>query len=255
MTKKNEQVIIGRGGYGTIYYYQNNPKIVIKESYQKCDNLQREFVNYEKSYRAFLQYTREKKVSRSQACILRPSQYKKINTKCLFKMARVVPLSGIYTWQAYLNEEDEPDLDKVFKDDDKIRGRYMGPGTLENNGFDLAKLSYGAGMLIGIVHYGAKLDGIDTELIVGKTLYGNGSDIGVGKGCRLFLIDFDKTNVWPEKEADIVEKLGWSMTAELYYPSKTNKYHSDFIRGYYEVAEHYGYKKLAEKVIREEMDY
>lgn len=121
----------------------------------------------------------------------------------------------------------------------------MGPAKLSKH-FDVNTLAYSAGILIGIVQYGAHLNGLDVELVLGKT---NNND-----DPNMFLIDFDQTETWgtpsdKKEEKRIVSELSWTLVAEPYFPNINSKYHSHFVKGYYEVADYYGYLNLAEKVI------
>lgn len=254
----SDKVIIGRGGFGEVYYYKDRPGVAYKETHSKCDDLKREYTTWSKAYNAFIRYSSSQKSMRKRVCILHPSDWKrspKNRGRCIFKMGRVVPLdfgkpkSTKYTWQAYIGNEDEPHMDRVVKVGDKIRGRYMGPKTLEKY-FDVSELANDAGILIGIVHYCAKLDGTDTELIVGK-LY---SAKGVSQKCRLFLIDFDQVRPWdpkelPQKMSDIVKRLSWPLDAEPYWPDRESPYYDSFKKGYLKVAKKCGYEELAQKVL------
>lgn len=240
MTSKPKKIIIGRGGFGTVYYYSDRPGIAYKESHTKCDDIRKEYEIWKKAYNAYIKYG---KSIRKKACILHPSNWKEFDSTCMFQMARVVPLEGNYTWQAYIGDDENPERDLVFIKEGKIRGRYMGPQTLSKY-FNVEELAYDAGILIGIVHFCAKLDGKDTELIVGKLHKEEDSK------CRLFLIDFDQTGSWEgleEKEA--IDTLTWSLDAEPYYPNEDSPYYDSFKEGYLKVAQKCNLEGFAEKIL------
>jgi len=241
------KVIIGRGGFGEVYYYKDNPGIAYKENHRRCHDLQKEYKMWNQAYRAFIKYTNSRKNLRKNICIPRPSGWRKSPTngeKCIFKTARIIPLKGKYTWQAYIGNTDDPNLDKVVKTNNTIRGRYVGPNVLAKY-FDVEKLAYEAGLLIGIVHYCAKLNGTDTELVIGKTVS--------KKDLQLFLIDYDQVCPWnPEDpQSKIVRELSWALSAEPYWPTPESPYHQSFRKGYLEVAQTCGYEDLAKKVLQD----
>ena len=252
MTTK--KVVIGRGGHGEVYYLSENPNIAYKQTHKECKNLKKEYTNWSKAYRKYIDYTSGKnRHIRDIGHIPRPSNWDRNNSGCVFQLARVKPIEGKYTWQAYIGEVDEPNMDKNVTSNNAIRGRYMGPETLSKY-FDVNSLAYTAGILIGIVQYGAHLNGLDVELVLGKT---NNND-----DPNIFLIDFDQTETWgstgtaktwgstdKKEEKRIVSELSWTLIAEPYFPNINSKYHSHFVKGYYEVADYYGYLNLAEKVI------
>lgn len=253
---KNEKVIIGRGGYGEIYYMTKAPNVVYKKSIDSCKDFKKEYNNHEKIYKAYLNYTDVNKTVRKHYHVLRPYNYTKTKDnnveKCIYNMARIKPLSGTskVVWQSYIGE-DNVNMDQVIKSDDgeAIRGRYMGSNTLKNKGLDVKSLARGAGILIAIIHYGAQLDGVDAELVIGVTGTIGSQDPG------LYVIDFDKTSPWKVGNHGTVQRLGWSLEAEPYYPYSNNPLHPYFIKGYYEVAKHYGYLDLAQKVIKYALSY
>ena len=242
------KIVIGRGGFGEVYYYKDKPGIAYKENHSRCNDLRKEYDMWNRAYRAFITYTSSKKSLRKNMCILRPSSWRKSSTnseKCIFKMARIVPLEGKYIWQAYIGNDD-PDLNKVVKTNDKLRGRYVGPNVLAEY-FDVQELAYEAGLLIGVVHYCAKLNGTDTELVIGKISSGKDSK------CRLFLIDYDQVRPWNPKDpqSKIVRELSWALSAEPYWPTPESPYHQSFRKGYLEVAKTCGYEDLAKKVLED----
>ena len=236
------KVIIGKGGFGEVFYYTDRPSMVYKQSYGKCENLKHEYRMWKKAYNAFIKYTSTRKNTRKEMCILNPSKWEKIGNTCIFKMKRVFPLHSKYTWQAYIGNVDDPSMDKVVKHGSIVRGRYMGPDTLSKY-FDVNDLAYQAGILIGIVHYCAHLDGLDTELVIGKTSSPTSK-------CRLFLIDFNQVNEWKDGDPKLVNRLSWPLIAEPYYPDSESPYHESFKQAYLKVAKSCGYEDLARQVLK-----
>ena len=196
---KESKITIGRGGHGEVYYFSKKPNIAYKQTHYLCKDLKKEYNNWNKSYQKYIVYTSKKKHLRNIARILRPSNWSENNSGCVFQLAKVTPIKGLYTWQAYIGDVDHPNLDYVEKRNNTIRGRYMGPEVLSKY-FDVEELAYAAGILIGIVHYGAKLDGTDVELVLGKT--------GTNGGAKMYLIDFDQTSSWADlDEKKVIGKL------------------------------------------------
>ena len=247
---KNEKVIIGRGGYGEIYYMTKTPNVVYKKSIDFCGDLKKEFDNHQKIYETYLNYLKYDKTIKNKYIVLKPYGYNTTKDnhieKCVYNMTRIKPLSGPEVWQSYIGVDD-PNTDNVFKNGNFLRGRYMGYNTLKKKGLDVKSLARGAGILIALIHYGAKLDGLDAELVIGFT--------GVTKKPGLFIVDFDKTSPWKVENYETVKRLGWSLEAEPYYPYSNNHLYKDFTAGYYKVAAWYGYLDLAKKVIEYALTY
>ncbi len=237
--------LIGRGGYGEIYYNINNPNTVYKLSHN-CMNgdLNKEYNMLLKAYNTYIKYTKNKKNLRNRIHILKPSNWKQFNGNCLFKMSRIFSLSDDeFVWHPYLGGE-EGFKDVLYKTDLHIRGRQIGLETISKY-ISLKRITRDSGILIGIVHYGAKLDAFDTELAFGIVKNYNGV-----KNLQLFLIDFDKVSNWDELEEDqLIENMISSLEDVPYYPGPNSKYFSNFKSGYLSVAGYYGYEKLALKVL------
>lgn len=244
MTSNKEKIIIGRGGYGEIYYYKNNPNMVFKMSYNECNILNKEFKMLFSAYNAYIDYTKNKKNLRNRIHILRPNNWRIVNSNCIFRMSRIFPPDGDerYVWHPYLGDDIE---DKLYKTELHIRGKQIGLNTISKY-IPLKRASRDSGILIGIVHYGAKLDGFDTELSLGIV-----KNYSIKK-VQLFLIDFDKVSSWSELEDDeLIENMVSSLEDVPYYPGPSSKYFNDFKSGYLSVARYYGYEKLATTVLND----
>lgn len=244
MAKVSEKIIIGRGGYGEIFYKKDNPNIVYKLSYETCNILDREYKTLSSAYSAYITYTKTRKSLRSRIHILHPSNWKKSDNKyCIFQMSRIYPPSGQrYVWHPHFGSDDHS-LNKLYQTHLHTRGVQVGLQKIKQY-LPLDRAFKDAGILIGIVHYGAKLDAFDTELTLGRVKNHNSNTI------QLFLIDFDEVSRWKElTDKQLLENMISSLEAVPYYPNPSSKYFPEFSDGYLSVAKYYGYEKLAQKVL------
>nr|QBK89506.1 MAG: hypothetical protein LCPAC001_00160 [Pithovirus LCPAC001] len=244
MNKSSDKIVIGKGGYGEIFYKKENPNTIYKQSYTVCNTLEKEYKMLSSAYRAYITYTQTKKSLRKRIHILHPYDWSTINSKyCIFKMARIYPPVGEkYVWHPHLGSEDFY-LNKLYKTDLHIRGVQVGHNEIKKY-LSLEQASKDSGILIGIVHYGAKLDAFDTELSMG--IIKNHKTTLV----QLVLIDFDKVSRWNQlSDKQLLENMISSLEAVPYYPEPETKYFSDFRDGYLDVAKHFGYEKLAQDVL------
>ena len=245
-----EKVIIGRVGHGEVYYISNKPKIAYKQTHTECVELKKEYNNLNLAYLKYIEYTEYKLGIRNKAQILKPSNWEKNGFGCKFQLSRVKPVYGKYTTQAYIGETETPNMDKIIKIGDAIRGRYMGPNILKKYA-KVEILAEMSGVLMAIVQYGAKLDGLDIELIIGK--------VDDKDTIKLYLIDFDQTNLWEdptneEERKTLIMNLSYALIAETYFPNINSKYHASFVKGYLEVAKFFDYLSLANEVIADMTD-
>lgn len=246
----NEKIIIGRGGHGEVYYISNKPKIAYKQTLLECVELKKEYDNWYLAYLKYMEYTKYHLEIRNKAQILKPSGWEKNGFGCKFQLSRVKPIEGNYTTQAYIGETENPNMDKIIKIGNAIRGRYIGPNILKKytNVDILAEMS---GVLMAIIQYGAKLDGLDVELILGK--------VDDKDTIKLYIIDFDQTNLWEdptnkEERKVLVMNLSYALIAETYFPNINSQYHDSFVKGYLEVAKFFNYLSLANEVIADMTD-
>jgi len=243
----DQKIVIGRGGYGEVYYDVSNPNIVYKRSHNhECTSLKHEYSMWNKAYQAYLKYSKQFPQKTKHLAILRPSKWIKLAegnqfTECIFQMKRIQPIEGEMVWHPQLGAE--KNLDVVIKTDQFLRGRQVGINVLRKY-FNLKELTQAAGTLIAIIHYGAKLDAFDTELTLGKikkTQY------------KLYLLDFDQTKSWSQikTKAELIERMVSSLEDVPYYPNPSSYLFKYFKAAYLKVAQFYGEVKLAKEVLNE----
>lgn len=209
-------VIVGKGGYGTIY---NTPgkSCVVKLSHQRmpCAQLRHEY-----EMTTLLKEALVKHLSRSERDIIGiiiPSKFGSCDGHCCFSMQYLKPLSirDKFVTQAYLAL---PSHSKILMDRNQARGIYRGAKNLANIikhfDLDIDQIARHVGVAMAVMHYGAGLSGLDTEIIVAFS--------GNSARPKIFIIDHDRNTrviFAKNKRASTISLLSSIIgTGEPYFP-------------------------------------
>ena len=179
-------VIVGKGGYGTIY---NTPgkSCVVKLSHHPmpCNQLRHEY-----DMTVHLGEALVNNLTRSERDfigIINPSKLGLCGGQCCFSMQYLKPLSSRdkFVTQAYLAL---PSHSKLLMDRNQARGMYRGARQLANVlkefRIDLEHIARHVGIAMAVMHYAAQLSGMDTEIVIAFT--------GTSVRPKIFIIDHDR---------------------------------------------------------------
>lgn len=248
--------VIGKGGFGSVYTLSDRPDLVVKISL--INNSCRTWSNeYDK-----IVDVRDKIIDSPFYSLLKSVKlidvklfFQEDNT-CYMVMERVYrPIYGDCNPETY--NTDSPTLQAQFGVLDvslvhKGRGEFIGLKQIleyldscPQYGSDtLENLSKELGIMMGLMHFIAKNNGIDVEVFLGRRY----SD----DKLRLFIADFDLTNTFDEYDKDTISNLVWSLSAFPYFPSKeTEVLFEYFSLGYKSVADSVGLLHVAEAILEE----
>jgi hypothetical protein len=159
--------------------------------------------------------------------------------RCVIAFPRIYsPGNTGYVIQAYLGQ---PTINMLLKG----KGLLLGLKELaERFQLDLSEYAYQLGKGMGILHYIAKNDGYDIEVLLGHT-YNEPSPL------KLYIIDFDLSSMIREYNKETVERMIWGLEAVPHFPTPENpELFQAFTEGYMEIANLVGMGPIANEVLR-----
>lgn len=242
---KSTDVLVGKGGYGSVFKTPSK-QCVVKISHNRlpCSKLHHEFDMTKLmslALDASLTSTEKKYIG-----IMRPSRFGECDHKCCFSMQYLRPLSprDAHVTQAYLAL---PSHSKVLVNKNEVRGVYRGTAELARivraYGLTTAHLAYYVGVAMAAMHYGAKLTGVDTEVVIAFT----------GKQTvrpKIFIIDHDRnSHLDVSRRTATVSMLSSLLgSGEPYYPL-FGVLGKAFGAGYVKKARDLGFEDIAKEVL------
>lgn len=221
---------IGRGGFGIIYTHKTDPKLCIKVSEKSENKPTKSCREWSNEYKKIMEikkkiYNNIKNLKMTR--IVFPTRFIETQTKCYMELPLIYrPDRDLDkpTIQALLGVESQR---TVYNG----RGEFIGLQEIREliSEPDLETACYELGIIMGLIHYIAKNDAYDIEVIIGKEYH--------TKKTRFYLIDFDLTNKIDEYDNKTIENMTWALDAVPYFPYKSvdPTLYELFRNGYYSI--------------------
>ncbi len=243
--EQNKHIIeLGRGGAGIVYRHEPNLKSVFKVSKVKtaCRQWGKEFGILQLAQETLIQTVPDFEKKFETVTINFPLDYvsQEKNDRC------VIELPGIFH-----PEKENFMIHPQFGVDDldyhqKTRGHFLGIKQLKNKYLPdklIEKYVFELGKVLSYLHFGAKNDGYDLEILLGTTYE--------DPTLKLFIVDFDLTENIDEYSKKTIKRMVWALDAVPYFPESDNALFIPFKKGYLEIANDLGLLEIAEKVLNE----
>jgi len=228
---------IGYGSFGQVYVNNDDPSTCVKVTNKDNDvNFCRKWTNeFEKIVSILTHLEPLKRYKKLEMVrIIKPVEFNETNTICFMKIPRIFrpklehetkceyDKKQFITLQAQLGHKDVSMTHKgrgEFVGIKQIR-EYMGDDDLDVACFEL-------GIMMGLIHYNGRNDGLDIEVFLGKEYR--------SKKCRFYIADFDMTSRIETYDALTIEKMYHSLDDIPYFPRKNvnRKMFDLFKNGYY----------------------
>lgn len=239
-------ILIGKGGYGSIYKIVGKGCVVkVSHTSLPCREIRHEY-DMTKMLEAALS-TSLTAAEKRFIGIIRPSRFGSCRGRCCFMMQHLLPLAAQdqFVTQAYLAV---PKHSKTISNRNQVRGIYRGAAELSNvlrpYAMNVIGIAYHVGVAVGAMHYGARLSGIDTEIVIAFSKVRSTHP-------KIFIIDHDRNGHLDlskhQKTISLLSSLLGS--GEPYYPLN-GRLGAAFQAGYLKKARNLGFEKLAVDVLQ-----
>lgn len=218
---------IGKGGFGTVYTLKDIPSLCIKKSSKNstCRIWSDEYKKIKKIIEKTKVFLDKLKIVN----IIEPEDFFEDDFgNCYMILKRIYRPEG--------KNVIKPTLQSLFGEKDynetyEGRGQFIGIKQIKEyvSEENLEKAAYELGIAMGLLHFVAKNDAYDIEVLLGKEEN--------SKICRFYIIDFDLSENIEKYDKNTLDRMVWSLAAVDYFPNKSNKKLLDlFIKGYMEIA-------------------
>lgn len=200
---------IGRGGFGVVYLNKTDPKLCIKVSNKgRATNSCREWSNEYKKIMDIQKKLPPVNNNRKMVRIVIPTKFVETDARCYMEMPLIYRPDRVLdgpTIQALLGVATDRTIHTG-------RGEFIGLREIRElvSESDLEKACYELGVLMGLLHYVAKNDAYDIELVLGREHH--------TRKPRFYLIDFDLSNKIKSYDTQTIENMAWSIDAVSYFP-------------------------------------